>query len=73
LRGEGLAAGFEDFVSKGEYELLASSLVVFFTFIPFFAFREFNRVLGTGKLWACLFGDETRWRRTPALRRRHAK
>jgi hypothetical protein len=30
-------------------DLLARSLIIFCTFIPFFAFREFNRVLGEDK------------------------
>lgn len=55
LRGEGLAAGFYHLVGKGSHELLASSLVVFFTFIPFFAFQELNRVLGKGKIWSLFF------------------
>lgn len=55
LRGKGVVGGLEEFFSKGKYELLASSLVVFFTFIPFFAFRELNRVLGKGRIWAAFF------------------
>lgn len=55
LRGEGLAGGLNDLISKGKYELLASLLVVFFTFIPFFAFRELNRVLGKGRMWGAFF------------------
>lgn len=30
-------------------DLIARSLIIFCTFIPFFAFREFNRVLGDNK------------------------
>ncbi|HWI56070.1 MAG TPA: hypothetical protein VNZ22_02500 [Bacillota bacterium] len=55
LRGDGLAAGFKHLMSKGQHELLASTLVVFFTFIPFFALKELNRVLGTGRLWTVFF------------------
>ena len=50
LRGHGFAGGFEDLVSTGVYELLAKSLVTFFAFIPFFAFKELERVLGVGRL-----------------------
>ena len=66
LRGEGLAGGFGNFISKGKYELLASSLVVFFTFIPFFAFRELNRLLGKGRIWEAFFrGGPARSHRLP--------
>lgn len=50
LHGSGLAGGLDELVSKGMYELLAGSLVIFFAFIPFFAFRELERVLGEGKM-----------------------
>lgn len=55
LRGEGATAGFHHFFGKGYHELLASSFVVFFTFLPFFAFHELNRVLGKGKIWKLFF------------------
>jgi hypothetical protein len=55
LRGQGLAGGLHAFVNKDEYEFLASCLVVFFTFIPFFALKELNRVLGQGKVWGLFF------------------
>ncbi len=55
LRNEGLAGGANELLGKGKYELLANCLVVFFTFIPFFALRESNRVLGEGKIWNLFF------------------
>jgi hypothetical protein len=55
LLGKGLAGGFHYFITKGKYEVLASSLVVLFTFIPFFAFKELNRVLGPGRIWEEFF------------------
>jgi hypothetical protein len=54
-RGEGLAGGLKKIASSGKYELLARCLVMFFAFIPFFAFRELGRVLGEGKLGALFF------------------
>jgi hypothetical protein len=55
LREQGLAGGFEELMSTGKYELLARSLVTFFAFIPFFAFKELERVLGVGKLRILFF------------------
>lgn len=40
-------------------ELLGRSIVVFCTFIPLFAFREFRRVLGKDKFRALLFKSGT--------------
>ena len=45
-----LTGGFEELASKGKYELLAQCLVMFGAFIPFFAFKELERVLGQDKL-----------------------
>jgi len=50
LRGHGWAAGIGEIVSKGKYVLLGRCLVTFFTFIPFFAFRELERVFGRGQI-----------------------
>ena len=50
LHGKGLTGGFEELASKGQYELLAQCLVMFAAFIPFFAFKELERVLGQDKL-----------------------
>src|SRR5262245_57238795 len=57
LHRQGLLGGFEEIASKGRYELLAGCVVTFVAFIPFFAFKEAERVLGEGTLRA-LF-----WRR----------
>jgi hypothetical protein len=57
LHRQGLLGGFEAIASKGQYELLAGCVVTFVAFIPFFAFKEAERVLGEGTLLA-LF-----WRR----------
>ena len=50
LHRERLAGGMHDILSKGRNELLAYALIIFFTFIPFFAFKELGRVLGKGSI-----------------------
>ena len=55
LHGIGLAGGFDELISKGTDELLAGCLVVFFAFIPFFAFKELGRLLGEGKISELFF------------------
>jgi len=53
--GKGLAAGLDELLSKGKYELLAGCMVIFFAFIPFFAFKELGRLLGEGKIRRLFF------------------
>ncbi len=55
LEGKGLTGGVQELTSQGKYELLARALVMFFAFIPFFAFREIERVLGEGSIRALFF------------------
>src|SRR5581483_5808327 len=55
LHGDGLAGGWEELRHTGKYELLARCLVTFFTFIPFFAFKELGRLLGEGKIIQLFF------------------
>ena len=50
LHGKGLAGGLHELLSGRQYEALAQGLVVFSAFLPFFAFRELERVLGEGKI-----------------------
>jgi len=57
LHGKGLASGVEEIASRGWYELLSRCVVIFVAFIPFFSFKELERVMGPEKLRA-LF-----WRR----------
>jgi len=57
LHGNGLTGGFEEIASRGWYELLSRCVVIFAAFIPFFAFKELERVMGQEQLRA-LF-----WRR----------
>src|SRR5260370_2443889 len=49
-------------------DLLGRSLVVFCTFIPLFAFRELQRVLGEEKFRALFFGTGTPTKSGPATR-----
>jgi hypothetical protein len=55
FRGKGLTGGFEEIMGRGGYELFANCMVVFFAFIPFFAFKELGRVLGEGKIRELFF------------------
>jgi len=59
LQGKGLVGGFQDLISKGWDEVLAYALVVFFAFIPFFAFKELGRVLGEEKIRTLFFRGGT--------------
>ena len=42
-------------VTNGRNEIIARTLAILVTFIPFFAFLETDRVLGEGKLFALFF------------------
>jgi hypothetical protein len=55
ISGKGPIAAVDEFISQFNYELLAGGLVVFFAFIPFFAIRELNSVLGEGRLFKLFF------------------
>jgi hypothetical protein len=55
LRGEGLTGGIHGLMRQGKYEISARALLMFFAFIPFFAFREMERVLGEGTIWTLFF------------------
>ena len=55
LRGQGLAGGFGELMRTGTDELLARCLVTFFAFIPFFACKELERVLGEGPIRTLFF------------------
>lgn len=50
LHGQGITGGFEDILNRGWYELLSRCVVIFAAFIPFFSFKELERVLGQEKL-----------------------
>jgi hypothetical protein len=56
LHGDGLTAALgEFFAQKGIDEVLANSLVVLVTLIPFFAVKELGRVLGRERVAALFF------------------
>jgi hypothetical protein len=55
LHGLGPAAVFSEILAKGWANLAGMTLVVFVAFIPFFAFREVERVLGEGTLFELFF------------------
>ena len=55
LRGKGLAGGWQELGDVSKYELFARCLVTFFSFIPFFAFKELGRVIGEGKILELFF------------------
>ena len=57
------AAILDGLTELGMYELLARVVMLIIAFIPFFAFWEIGRVLGTRKLSALFFSS----RKTPAL------
>jgi len=54
-QGKGFTGGLADLLGKGHHELLANCLIVFVSFVPFFAFRELGRVLGEGKIRTLFF------------------
>ncbi len=55
LRGRGVAGGFHDLISEGVYEILGNALVMVSAFVPFFAIKELERVLGREKLVGLFF------------------
>ncbi len=55
LHGKGLNGALDHLLSEGTHEFFAKCLVVFFAFIPYFAFKELGRVLGKGKIWELFF------------------
>ncbi len=55
IHGRGPMGAFDELMSRFNYEWLAGSLVVFFSFIPFFAVRELRQVLGEGKIGKLFF------------------
>jgi hypothetical protein len=56
LHGKGLAAGLVELASKGRNELLAECVIICSAFVPFFAFKELEGVLGKEKLRDLFWG-----------------
>jgi hypothetical protein len=50
IHGKGFTEVSTEILDKGWPHLVAATLVIFVAFLPFFAFREMERVLGEGKL-----------------------
>ncbi len=50
IHGKDLMGVLDDLVSQFNYERLAGALVIFFAFIPFFAVKELEQVLGEGMI-----------------------
>lgn len=57
LHGKGWAAGVNEMASQGRDELLARSVIIFGAFVPFFAFKELEKVLGKDRLRALFWRD----------------
>jgi hypothetical protein len=55
IHGKEPSAVWQSLIGLGKDEILARTLMVIVTFIPFFAFWETNRALGKGKLFALFF------------------
>ena len=50
FHGNGLMGGIDEISSRGWYELLSRCVVILVAFIPFFSFKELERVMGPEKL-----------------------
>ncbi len=61
--GKGLMGGLDELVGKGWDILLAGCLVIFFAFVPFFAFKELGRERGEGKIREMFFRRRITWNR----------
>jgi hypothetical protein len=55
IHGEGLLGGLRTLSETGGYELAARVVMLMVAFVPFFAFGELGRVVGTKKLAAMFF------------------
>jgi hypothetical protein len=55
VHGKSFAAGIEDLLSQGAYEIVGRTLVLFVAFIPFFAFWELGNLTGDKKLFDLFF------------------
>ena len=55
IHGKSTGEVFEEILSKGWPHLLGATLVIFVSFLPFFAFRALEREIGEGKLRELFF------------------
>lgn len=56
IRGETVRASVPAIEGGGFVGLICVAVILFFALIPYFAFRNFSRVLGPGRMNALLFG-----------------
>jgi len=56
VRGKTPSEVLAEILEKGWPHILASTLVIFVAFLPFFAFRELERVVGVGKMRELFLG-----------------
>lgn len=59
IHGKGLTEGLAEIATKGRYELLAQCVVILGAFVPFFAFKELEGVVGQEKLRGLFWGRAT--------------
>lgn len=59
FKGKGLTGWFVELQGNGKFEFLAHCLMIFFIFIPFFAFKELGKTMGEGKLGQLFFRDKS--------------
>jgi hypothetical protein len=59
LKGNGLVGVREQLARMDKYAALANGLVIFLSFIPFFAFMEMGRVMGREKIVRMFFSERT--------------
>lgn len=59
IGGMGTAGAIDKVWGRFNYEWLASATVVFFAFIPFFAFRELKLIFGEGTIFRLFFQPRT--------------
>lgn len=55
FHGNGIFEELKNALEKNPYEMAAQVLMVFFAFLPFFAFRELGNILGKEKLLKIFF------------------
>jgi len=54
-KGNGFQGVKDEFFSVGIYEMIANSMVIFCSFVPFFAFKELARIIGRERMYRLFF------------------
>jgi RND family efflux transporter MFP subunit len=70
LHGETLSQSIPSIGGGTLQGILMVGIIMFVVLMPFFAFRELDRVIGTEELRCLLFGDETKADGAPSIMRR---